>query len=365
MTRPAMTRPGDGGRQTSSAPLALTMGEPAGIGGEITLEAWHAARRNDPGDAAARGDAPPRFFVIDDPARLKALGARMGLDTPVETIAAPVQADAVFPRALPVLAMDLPRAVEPGRPDAANAPAVIASIERAVALVRGGAAAALVTNPIQKEILYDAGFTYPGHTEFLAALAGASSPPVMMLACPGLRVVPVTVHLPLAAAIAALTREAIVHAGRVTAAALSADFGIARPRLAVAGLNPHAGEGGALGREEIDLIAPAVEALRRDGIEVAGPAPADSLFHEAARRGYDAALCMYHDQALVPLKTVDFARGVNITLGLPFVRTSPDHGTALGIAGSGRADPASLLAALATARDMAAARAAARPRSVA
>jgi 4-hydroxythreonine-4-phosphate dehydrogenase len=360
-----MTRPGGGGRQTSSAPLALTMGEPAGIGGEIALEAWHAARRNGPGDAAASGDAPPRFFVIDDPARLKALGARLGLDTPVETIAAPAQADEVFPRALPVLAMDLPRAVEPGRPDAANAPAVIASIERAVALVRGGAAAALVTNPIQKEVLYDAGFAYPGHTEFLAALVGASTPPVMMLACPGLRVVPVTVHLPLAAAIAALTREVIVHAGRVTAAALSADFGIARPRLAVAGLNPHAGEGGALGREEIDLIAPAIEALRQDGIEVAGPAPADSLFHAAARRGYDAALCMYHDQALVPLKTVDFARGVNITLGLPFVRTSPDHGTAFGIAGSGRADPTSLLAALATARDMAAARAAARPRSVA
>ena len=360
MTRPAMTRPAGGGRQTPSAPLALTMGEPAGIGGEIALEAWQAARRNGPGDST-----PPRFFVIDDPARLKALGARMGLETPVETITAPAQADAVFPRALPVLAMDLPRVVEPGRPDAANALAVIASIERAVALVRGGAAAALVTNPIQKEVLYDAGFAYPGHTEFLAALAGTSTPPVMMLACPGLRVVPVTVHLPLAAAIAALTREAIVHAGRVTAAALGTDFGIARPRLAVAGLNPHAGEGGALGREEIDLIAPAVEALRRDGIEATGPAPADSLFHEAARRGYDAALCMYHDQALVPLKTVDFSHGVNITLGLPFVRTSPDHGTAFDIAGSGRADPTSLLAALATARDMAAARALARPRSVA
>jgi 4-hydroxythreonine-4-phosphate dehydrogenase len=365
MTRPATTQPGGGGRQTSSAPLALTMGEPAGIGGEIALKAWHAARRNGPGDAAASGDAPPRFFVIDDPARLKALGARMGLDTPVETIAAPVQADAVFPRALPVLAMDLPRTVEPGRPDAANAPAVIASIEQAVALVRGGAAAALVTNPIQKEVLYDAGFAYPGHTEFLAALAGTSTPPVMMLACPGLRVVPVTVHLPLAAAIAALTREVIVHAGRVTAAALCADFGIARPRLAVAGLNPHAGEGGALGREEIDLIAPAVEALRRDGIEVAGPAPADSLFHAAARRGYDAALCMYHDQALVPLKTVDFARGVNITLGLPFVRTSPDHGTALGIAGSGRADPTSLIAALQNAQQMASRRQRASQRSVA
>jgi 4-hydroxythreonine-4-phosphate dehydrogenase len=346
-------------------PLALTMGEPAGIGGEIALRAWRAGRRERPGEGAVAEGTTPCFFVIDDPRRLAALAARLRLKTPLETIAAPAEASAVFPEALPVLALDLPLIPQPGHPEPANAPAVIASIERAVALVRNGEAAAIVTNPIQKDLLYDAGFGYPGHTEFLAALAEAPASPVMMLACPGLRVVPVTVHLALAAAIAALSTEAIVHAGRVTAAALGSDFGIARPRLAVAGLNPHAGEGGALGREEIEVIGPAVEALRRDGIDVKGPAPADTLFHAAARQGYDAALCMYHDQALIPLKTIDFAHGVNITLGLPFVRTSPDHGTALDIAGTGRADPRSLIAALASARDMAAARAAARRRSVA
>ncbi len=364
-----MTRPAGGEREAASPPLALTMGEPAGIGGEIALQAWRAARRDgssdSPGAAAAADSTPPRFFVIDDPARLAALAARLRLDTPVETISTPGETCTVFSRALPVLALDLPGSAEPGHPDPANAPAVIASIERAAALVRDGAAAALVTNPIQKEVLYAAGFGYPGHTEFLAALADCSTPPVMMLACPGLRVVPVTVHLPLAAAIASLSKDAVVHAGRVTAAALRDDFGIVRPRLAVAGLNPHAGEGGALGSEERDLIGPACETLRQDGIEVTGPVPADSLFHSGARQGYDAALCMYHDQALIPLKTIDFAHGVNITLGLPFVRTSPDHGTALDIAGKGRADPSSLKAALASAGRMAAARAAARRRAVA
>ncbi len=360
-----MSRPARGGRETSFAPLALTMGEPAGIGGEIALKAWHAAQREGPDGETFAGRAPPRFLVIDDPARLTALGRRLGLGTPVEAIAAPAEAAAVFSRALPVLALELPAVPQPGRPDPANAPAVVASIERAVALTREDAAAAVVTNPIHKQTLYAAGFEQPGHTEFLAILAGVSEAPVMMLACPGLRVVPVTVHLPLAEAIAALSSEAIVHAGRVSAAALARDFAIARPRLAVAGLNPHAGEGGALGREEIELIGPAVEALRQGGLTVAGPVPADSLFHAAARQGYDAALCMYHDQALIPLKTIDFGHGVNITLGLPFVRTSPDHGTALGIAGTGRADPSSLIAALATARDMARARADARRRSVA
>ncbi len=272
------------------------------------------------------------------------------------TMGEPAEAAAVFPRALPVLPQELAVEAEPGRPNPANAAAVIAAIERAVALVQAGEAAAVVTNPIQKETLYQAGFRYPGHTEFLAALAEIDTAPVMMLACPGLRVVPITIHLPLAEAAGALTTEAIIHAGRVTAAALATDFGIAAPRLAVAGLNPHAGEGGALGREEAEIIAPAAAALRADGIAVDGPAPADTLFHEAARRRYDAALCMYHDQALIPLKTIEFARGVNITLGLPFVRTSPDHGTALDIAGQGRADPRSLLAALETARDMARAR---------
>ncbi len=344
-----MSRPVQDGPATSLRALALTMGEPAGIGGELALAAWQAA--------------PCCFFAIDDPARLAALAERIGLEVPVVAIAAPAEAEAVFPRALPVLAQELAAEVEPGQPDPANGAAVMAAIERAVALVQSGEAAAVVTNPIQKETLYQAGFRYPGHTEYLAALAGIDTAPVMMLACPGLRVVPITIHLPLAEAAGALTTGAIVHAGRVTAAALVTDFGIAAPRLAVAGLNPHAGEGGALGREEAEIIAPAVAALNAalgaEGVTVAGPAPADSLFHAAARTRYDAALCMYHDQALIPLKTIDFARGVNITLGLPFVRTSPDHGTALDIAGRGRADPQSLLAAFETARDMARARAAA------
>ncbi len=358
-----MTQPDLGGVDRSAPPFALTMGEPAGIGAELALAAWRAGRRDGPEDTGGTG--PPCFFAIDDPERLSALARRLGLAVPVMAIASPAEAKATFPRALPVLAQELAAAPEPGRPDPANAAAVTASIERAVALVLAGQAAAVVTNPIQKETLYQAGFRHPGHTEFLAALAGTSEAPVMMLACPGLRVVPVTIHLPLAEAVAALTTEAILHAGRVTAAALAADFGIASPRLAVAGLNPHAGEGGALGREEAEIIAPAVEALRADGVAVTGPAAADSLFHPAARERYDAALCMYHDQALIPVKTIDFARGVNITLGLPFVRTSPDHGTALDIAGQGRADPRSLLAALATARDMVRARAAARSGSVA
>ncbi len=346
-----MTRPVQAGPTTSLGPLALTMGEPAGIGGELALAAWKAA--------------PCCYFAIDDPARLGALAGRLGLDVPVAAIAEPAEAETVFPRALPVLTQELATAAEPGQPDPANAAAVIAAIERAVALVRTGEAAAVVTNPIQKQTLYQAGFRYPGHTEYLAALAKSATAPVMMLVCPGLRVVPITVHLPLAEAAGALTTEAILHAGRVAAAALATDFGIAAPRLAVAGLNPHAGEGGALGREEVEIIAPAVASLCADGIAAAGPAPADTLFHEAARARYDAALCMYHDQALIPLKTIDFARGVNITLGLPFVRTSPDHGTALDIAGQGRADPRSLLAALETARDMAMARARTRARSVA
>ncbi|MHA1151078.1 MAG: 4-hydroxythreonine-4-phosphate dehydrogenase PdxA [Alphaproteobacteria bacterium] len=336
-------------------PLALTMGEPAGIGGELALAAWKAA--------------PCCFFAIDDPARLVALSERLGMAVPVVAIAEPAEAEAVFPRALPVLVQELAAEVGPGRLDPANAAAVIASIKRAVALVQAGEAAAVVTNPIHKETLYQAGFPYPGHTEYLAAQAGIDTAPVMMLACPDLRVVPVTIHLPLAEVAGALTTEAIVHAGRVTAAALTTDFRIATPRLAVAGLNPHAGEGGALGREEAEIIVPAVEALGAalgaDGVTVAEPAPADSLFHAAARARYDAVLCMYHDQALIPLKTIDFARGVNITLGLPFVRTSPDHGTALDIAGQGRADPRSLLAAIETARDMAQARAAARAHAVA
>ena len=345
-------------------PLALTMGEPAGIGGELALKAWRLGRETTGPRPRERGSVPP-FFVLDDPARLEALGRALDLEAPVAAIDEPERAAEVFFKALPVLPLELPAPVTPGRPDPANAPAVLRSIERAVSLTLDGRAAAVVTNPIHKKALYEAGFSHPGHTEFLADLAGIGYPPVMMLLCPDLRVVPVTVHLPLSDAAATLSTAAIVHAGRVTAAALTVDFGIGRPRLAVAGLNPHAGEGGALGREESEIIAPAVEELRQAGIEVQGPLPADSLFHAAARRRYDAALCMYHDQALIPLKTLDFERGVNTTLGLPFVRTSPDHGTALNIAGTGRANPASLIAALQTAQRMASLRQRAAQRSVA
>jgi 4-hydroxythreonine-4-phosphate dehydrogenase len=227
-----------------------------------------------------------------------------------------------------------------------NAAAIIASIERAVAMAQSGQARAVVTNPIAKSVLQDAGFAHPGHTEFLAALTGTSGHEIMMLASPMLRVVPVTVHLALRAALESLTTAAIVAAGLTTAAALTKDFGIARPRLAVAGLNPHAGEDGHMGREEITIIRPAIEALRAQGLDVTGPWPPDALFTARARRQYDAAVCMYHDQALIPLKALNMDGGVNVTLGLPIVRTSPDHGTAFDIAGRGIADPASLIAAL-------------------
>jgi 4-hydroxythreonine-4-phosphate dehydrogenase len=324
------------------APLALTIGEPAGVGGEITLKAW----------LARNAERLPPFFVFDVPERLAQLASVLHLDVPIRAIAAPEQATAIFPSALPVLPIALPRPVVPGKPDSGNANAVIGAITNAVDFVKQGRASAIVTNPIQKETLYAAGFAHPGHTEYLAELAGGVIP-VMMLAGPELRVVPVTIHRPLREALAALRTADIVTAGRITAAALKRDFGIAKPRLAVAGLNPHAGENGTLGREEIDIIQPAIAALRDLGIAVSGPAPADTLFHAAARKRYDAAICMYHDQALIPLKTIDFDRGVNITLGLPFIRTSPDHGTACDIAGQGIANPASLIAALALAGELA------------
>jgi 4-hydroxythreonine-4-phosphate dehydrogenase len=323
------------------------MGEPAGIGGELALMAWR--------DRVPR--AVPPFFLIDDPRRLSRLAAHLGLEAPLAELDRPEDAAERFDEALPVLPHPLAEEVTPGRPHPANGACVLGSIARAAELVSRGCAAAMVTNPIQKKVLYDAGFAHPGHTEYLAELAAKAAGdvlrPVMMLACHGLRVVPVTVHLPLKAAIDSLTAEAIVHAGRVTAAALERDFKIAEPRLAVAGLNPHAGEDGALGREELEIIGPALDTLRAAGLRVDGPAPADTLFHELAREDYDAALCMYHDQALIPLKTIDFAEGVNITLGLPFVRTSPDHGTALSLAGTGSADPSSLIAALRAAQLMA------------
>jgi 4-hydroxythreonine-4-phosphate dehydrogenase len=325
-----------------SLPLALTMGEPAGIGAEITLKAWRG-----------RDKALPCFFVIDDPDRLRNVAAALSLDVPIRPIDRADQAAQAFAQGLPVLAAPLPRPSQPGRLDAANAPAVLESIQRAVRLAMSGEVAAVVTNSIHKKTLYEAGFEHPGHTEYLAALAGDGSKPVMMLAGAGLRVVPVTIHVSLRTALDSLSTEAVVSTGRIVAAALRSDFGVARPRLAVAGLNPHAGEEGSLGREDIEIVAPAVAALRDAGIEASGPLPPDTMFHAAARANYDAALCMYHDQALIPLKTLAFDTGVNVTLGLPFVRTSPDHGTALNIAGRGVANPASLIEALRLAGAMA------------
>ncbi len=319
-----------------AVPVCVTMGEPAGIGGEIALKAW----------MSARDSGLPPFVMIDNSDRLAACAASIGLHVPIRSVADTGAAAEVFDDALPVLPIDLPARPEPGFVDPRNAAAVIRAIELGVAAVQSGAASALVTNPIQKAALYDAGFNHPGHTEFLSHLASDDSRPVMMLIAAGLRVVPTTIHIPLAQVSASLSTELIEAVGRTTAQALTRDFGIARPRLAVAALNPHAGENGALGREEIEIIAPAVERLRAQGIETSGPAPADSLFHETARAGYDAAICMYHDQALIPLKSIDFWGGVNVTLGLPFVRTSPDHGTALDIAGRGIANPESLIHAI-------------------
>lgn len=323
-------------------PLGVTMGEPAGIGGEITLKAWLRRRA---------GRLP--FFAIDDPDRLRNIASRLELQVPVCEIEAPEIAGQVFSESLPVLTEPLRVPSVPGKLDSANAPAVISAIDRAVDLVRERRIDAIVTNPIHKKCLYDAGFRHPGHTEYLASLVSAETRPVMMLACPGLRAVPVTIHMPLREAITNLSSDAIVHCATVTAQSLSADFGIAEPRIAISGLNPHAGEAGSLGAEETKIIAPAVKQLLTAGILVEGPLPADSLFHEAARQAYDAVICMYHDQALIPIKTIGFDRGINITLGLPFVRTSPDHGTALDIAGTGKAGEESLVAAIATATAMA------------
>jgi 4-hydroxythreonine-4-phosphate dehydrogenase len=327
------------------APIAVTMGEPAGIGGEIACIAWarHAA-------------ALPPLVLIDDPDRIARLADAIGHPVTVETVSNAAEAVAVWPDALPVLASPLPAPVEPGRINPDNAQAVIASLDRGIALVESGDAVALVTNPIQKSVLYAAGFSEPGHTEYLAKVTKAASAPVMMLAGPELRVVPVTIHTSLADAVGALRTEDIVHCAVVTAEALRNDFGIARPRLAVAALNPHAGEDGTLGSEEASIIAPAVAEIRAAGIDVSGPAAADTLFHPEARRNHDVVICMYHDQALIPLKTLDFHRSVNVTLGLSIIRTSPDHGTALDIAGTGRADPTSFIEAVKLAAFLAARR---------
>jgi 4-hydroxythreonine-4-phosphate dehydrogenase len=329
-------------------PLALTLGEPAGIGPDITLMAWH--RR-----AALR--LPP-FYVLADPQLLIRRAERLGLDVPIAR-AVPETAAAAFASVLPVVDLNLKVSAQPGRPDSSSAAAAIAAIRRAVEDVLNGTAGAMVTNPVAKNVLYQSGFAEPGHTEYLAKLTeeltGARLRPVMMLWSPELAVVPVTIHLPLKEVPQRLTVDLLVDTARVAARDLQTRFAIARPRLAVAGLNPHAGEEGALGDEDRTIVQVAVERLQAEGFDIRGPLPADSLFHPAARARYDVALCMYHDQALIPIKTLAFDRAVNVTLGLPFVRTSPDHGTAFDIAGSGRADPGSLVAAIHLAARLAAA----------
>jgi 4-hydroxythreonine-4-phosphate dehydrogenase len=317
-----------------TAPLAVSCGEPAGIGPEIAARAWDALRESLP------------FVWIGDPRHLPA-------GTPVAEILDPGEAPAVAGAALPVLSLPFPAPAVPGRLDPANAPGVIAAIERGVQLAQAGQVAGLVTAPIHKKALMDgAGFAFPGHTEFLAALAGVERV-VMMLASDALRVVPVTIHMPLSEVPRALTPALIEDTIRITARDLGRRFGLPAPRIAVAGLNPHAGEGGAMGREEIEVIGPVLDRLRAEGFDIAGPLSADTLFHAAARARYDVAVCMYHDQALIPIKTLAFDEGVNVTLGLPFVRTSPDHGTALDIAGTAVARPDSMIAALRLAERMA------------
>ncbi len=320
-------------------PLALTLGEPAGIGPDLALAVWH--RRAELGI--------PHFYVVADPDFLRRRADRLGLEVPIAAVTS-AKAAATFSSALPVVALDVAVSAEPGHPDGTSAPAAIASIRRAVADVIAGAAAAIVTNPVAKNVLYNSGFAEPGHTEFLATLVheatGKTLRPVMMLWAPELAVVPVTIHLPLREIFQHLSTELIVETGRIVARDLAMRFRIPRPRLAIAGLNPHAGENGALGEEDRLIVAPAVARLIAEGIDAKGPLPADSLFHERARTTYDVALCMYHDQALIPVKTLAFDHAVNVTLGLPFVRTSPDHGTAFDIAGTGVADSTSLVAAL-------------------
>jgi len=326
-------------------PLAVSLGDPAGIGPEIVFKAWSALRHSG-----------PSFVVVGDLRQVAAgSGGTAGL---VRQVSAAEDANRVFGQAVPVIDIPLLEPVVAGNPSPRAAKAVIAWIETAVGLALSGAVGGVVTAPIAKESLYGAGFPFPGHTEFLGELTLAhrydgARGPIMMLAAPGLRVSLVTVHKPLAEVPAALSVEKIVNAGLVTAQALRRDFGIDRPRLAVAGLNPHAGENGTIGREEVQIVGPAVRALRDLGVEASGPSPADSLFHEAARAKYDAVLCLYHDQALIPVKMLDFWGGVNITLGLPIVRTSPDHGTAFDIAGRGLARPDSMIAAIRMAKEIA------------
>ena len=327
---------------TPDKPLVVTMGEPAGIGGELTLMAWQVRHKEN----------IPYFFVCDDVDRLGFLARYIGLSVRAIAIDNEEEASAVWEYGVPVMPLNVEGYGGPGVLRKHTAHAVLQSIKDAVAKVTQGQASAVVTQPIHKGILYESGFTFPGHTEYLASLSGEGIEAVMLLVGEGLRVVPVTIHQPLKEAIRSLSTERIVRCGRIVEASLRRDFGIVQPCLAVCGLNPHAGEAGRLGREEQEIIIPAVQTLQQEKIDMFGPCSADTLFHPRARQRYDCVLCMYHDQALIPLKMLAFESGVNITLGLPFVRTSPDHGTALSLAGTGRCCPRSFLAALHLAKDV-------------
>jgi 4-hydroxythreonine-4-phosphate dehydrogenase len=333
----------------SGGPLALSLGDPAGVGPEIVVKAWTALRETGPG-----------FLVIGDYEALASAPGAAG--SSLRRVLSPDEAKQAFPDALPVLDLPLQTPVVAGQPSAAAAPAIVRWIETAVGLALSGQVAGVVTAPIAKAPLYEAGFQFPGHTEFLGELTAAAPfegarGPVMMLTAQDLRVALVTVHEPIARVPSLLTVDRIVEAGLVTAQALTRDFRIATPRLAVAGLNPHAGEAGKLGGEDEAVVKPAVAALRAAGVDASGPYPSDTLFPAEMRAGYDAVLCMYHDQALIPVKMLDFWGGVNVTLGLPIVRTSPDHGTGFDIAGRGLARPDSLIAAIRLADEIARARA--------
>ncbi len=318
-----------------AAPLAVAMGDPAGVGPEIVAKSW----------AVRDLRSLPPFALVGDPAAVRRVWSG-----PIETVRDVSEAGGVFARALPVLPVAAAGSITLGTPDIAGARAALDALERSIALVQAGEAGALVTAPVSKAQLYGIGFNHPGQTEFVADRCGVpAEDAVMMLAGPSLRVVPMTVHVPLAEVASLLSVELLVAKARVTARGLMRDFGIAAPRLAFAGFNPHAGESGTIGREEIDILSPAIAQLRGEGIDATGPFAADTLFHARARAGYDAVLCCYHDQALVPIKTLHFDEGVNITLGLPIVRTSPDHGTAFGIAGKDQAHPGAMIAAIAMA----------------
>ena len=342
---PALSEDDAASQWCGVAPLAVSVGDPAGIGPEVIAKAW----------AIRAAHRLPPFFAIGDRRSIEAVW-----QGPIAQIAHPSGACAVFREALPLIQVDEPEEVVPGKPTPTGASCALDALEIAVGLARSGAAAGLVTGPVSKAELYAIGFGHPGQTEFVAERCGVAAENVaMMMVGPDLRTVPITIHRPLARVADALTTELIVSRSRTVARGLQRDFGIERPRLAVAGLNPHAGEGGNMGREELDVIMPALQILREEGLDVTGPHSPDTMFHAAARACYDAAICMYHDQALIPLKTLHFDTGVNMTLGLPVLRTSPDHGTAFGIAGRGEANPRAMIAAIALAGQCARARLAA------